>query len=163
MSLYQVNSEIANFVFDIDENTGEWLNADAYAALELQRNELIENTGLFIKNITAEAAAIKVEEETLAKRRKTLEKKAAWLKQYLQDQLAGEKFETPRIAVSYRKNKSVEVSDEYSLANWLNENGYEELVAVKYSVGKTGLKELKTSGVDVPFVEIVEKTSIQIK
>ncbi len=111
MTLYEINQEIANFQFNIDEETGEILNAMQLDELEMAKEEKAENVALFVKNLKAEAEAIKAEEKALATRRKQTERKAQSLTEYLQYCLDGQKLKTPKVAVSYRKSYRVECND----------------------------------------------------
>ena len=84
MTLYEIQDNIRKAIEQgFDEETGEILDTNALEALEIQRDEKIENIALFIKNLKAEAEAIKAEKMNLAKRQQTAENKAEWLKQYL--------------------------------------------------------------------------------
>lgn len=111
MTLYEIIKEIADFHFNIDEDTGEILNVMQLDELEMARDEKAENVALYIKNLRAEAEAIKAEEKALASRRKQTERKAESLAGYLQYCLGGDKLKTPRVAVSYRKSQRVECDD----------------------------------------------------
>lgn len=112
MTLYQIDERIENFVLDIDEETGEVLNYEELDALHMERTEKIENIGMYIKNMRAEADAIKREEKSLKDRRESIAKHADRLEAYLQKQLAGKPFSTPRVAVTWRKSSRVEILDE---------------------------------------------------
>ena len=109
MTLFEINKAILDFQFEVDEETGELLNAQALDDLQMARDEKIENVGLWIKNLNAEAVAVKAEKDAMAHRQKMLEKKAESLKGYLAYALKGEKFSTPKIAMSFRKSESVDI------------------------------------------------------
>jgi ssDNA-binding Zn-finger/Zn-ribbon topoisomerase 1 len=72
MNLYEIAAAITALV---DPETGELLDFDAFDALNLERERKIENIGCWIKDLSAEAAAIKAEEDALKKRREALESK----------------------------------------------------------------------------------------
>lgn len=61
MTLFEINKAILDFQFEVDEETGELLNAQALDDLQMARDEKIEGVGLWIKNLNAEAAAVKAE------------------------------------------------------------------------------------------------------
>lgn len=115
MKLYEINAALEYLLEHyIDPETGE-ITEGVEAALEeldLQRTEKLENIACYIKDLDAEAKAICDEEKALAARRRTAERKADSLKGYLQWALAGEKFSSPRCAVSFRKSVAVEVDPE---------------------------------------------------
>lgn len=157
MNLYELNKAIADFDLEIDEETGEVLNADELDQITLARDEKIENIALWVKDLLAEAEAIKAEEQALAKRRKQAENKADWLKRYVAQALEGEKFKTPRVAISYRTSEAVEILDEDLIP--------EEFLMIKteYKPDKKAIKdELKVGG-EVEGAVLVKRTSLQIK
>lgn len=156
MNLYKIETEILEC---IDEETGEIFDEERFAKLQLSREEKIENTVLWIKNLKSDNAALKSEEEALAKRRKSNENLLKSLQNYLSDALHGEKFNTAKAAVSFRKSKSVEVFDVYKVAEF-NDG------LVKYGEpkpDKVAIKKLIDSGLSVPGCALAEKLNIQIK
>lgn len=157
MTLYEINSEMLNL---IDEETGEVLDYEKFVELNLARDEKIENIGLWIKDLKAEASALKAEKDALAKRQKTAENKAESLTRYLQMMLEGEKFKTPRLSVSYRTSKAVEVDNEF--LKWAMSNGEQYLRFKEPEVDKTTLKEALEKG-EVPHAAIVERVGVVIK
>ena len=115
MTLYEINNAIQDVLDNaLDPETGEILDdalMASYDQLRMDRNEKIENIGCFIKNLEADAKAIREEEKSLADRRRAAENKAEHLRNYLQFCLAGEKFQSPRLAVSFRKSKKLEFDE----------------------------------------------------
>lgn len=88
-----------------DPDTGEILDeeiANALNALTLERDIKVENIGLWIKDLLAEAEAIKEEKRKLEIRQRQKERTAESLKRYLDYVLAGQKFSSPRVAISFR-------------------------------------------------------------
>lgn len=157
MNLYELNKTIADFDLVVDEETGEVMNAEELDALELERDVKVENIALWIKDLGAEAAAIKAEEQSLAKRRKTAENKAEWLKGYLQDALEGEKFKTARVAISYRTSEAVEITDADAIP--------EAYLTIKTEVkpDKKAIKDAIKDGGTIAGAELIRRTSLQIK
>ena len=156
MNLYKIEDEILEC---IDKETGEIFDEERFAELQLSREEKIEKTALWIKNLKSDNVALKSEEDALAKRRKSNENLLKSLQNYLSDILNGEKFITSKAAISFRKSKSIEVTDVYKVAEY-NDN------LVKYGEpkpDKTAIKKLIDSGVTVPGCELAEKLNIQIK
>ena len=70
MTLYEINAALEAFESEVDEDTGEILNYDKLAELNMAKDEKRENIALYIKNLTAEAKAIREEEKALAERRR---------------------------------------------------------------------------------------------
>lgn len=157
MTLYDIDKALMDFEFEVDEETGEILNAADLDELNLAREQKIENIGLYIKNLEAEKDAVKHEKDNFADRQKRLEKKIESLKGYLTYALDGQKFSTPRVAVSFRKSESVLVKDEY-----LVPDNYCEYTMVRRP-NKTMLKDALKKGEEIMGVELLEKRNISIK
>lgn len=161
-SLYDINRDIENFAFDIDEETGEVLNADELDALKMERDTKIENIALYIKNLTALAADIKAEKDNLDARMKAVERKADGLKHYLASVLNGEKFETAKCKVSYRKSKKVILAGEFD--DWAMENAPEFMtIKTTYTPSLTAVKEAMLDGKEVKYATMIENTNLILK
>ena len=116
MTLYEIQDNIRRAIEQgFDEETGEIFDASDLEALQIQRDEKIENIALYIKDLKAEAEAIKTEKMNLTKRQQTAENHAESLKRYLTKCLDGEKFKTARVAISYRKSETVEFIDGFDI------------------------------------------------
>lgn len=107
MTLYELTEQIRILSEQewVDPDTGEILDEDvanALNALTISRDEKIENIGLWIKDTLAEAEAIKEEKRKLEIRQRQKERLAESLKRYLDFVLAGQKFSSPRVAISFR-------------------------------------------------------------
>ena len=157
MTLFDINKAILEFDYEIDEETGEILNAEALDALQMAREEKIEGVGLWIKNLQAEAEAVKKEKDAMAERQRRLEKKAESLKDYLAYALQGEKFSTPRIVMSWRKSESVLIPDEALL-----DDRFVNITMIK-KPDKKLIKDTLKAGREVPGAELVTKQNLQIK
>ena len=157
MTLFDINKAILDFDYQIDEETGEILNAEDLDALQLAREEKIEGVGLWIKNLQAEAEAVKKEKDAMADRQRRLEKKAESLKHYLEWALQGEKFSTPRIAMTFRRSESVSIPDEALL-----DDRFMNITMVK-KPDKKLIKDTLKAGREVPGAELVTKQNLQIK
>lgn len=107
-NLYEIDLAILDCV---DPETGEIIDPERLDGLLMERNTKIENVALWIKNLESDAAAYKAEEDSFKARREKAEKKAEKLREWLSQVCGGQKFETSRCAVSFRKSESVEVSD----------------------------------------------------
>ena len=157
MTLFEIDDAIMNFEFEIDEETGEILNAADLDELEMAREQKIENVGLWIKNLEAEAAAVKAEKDNMAARQKRLEKKVESLKGYLTYALQGEKFSTPRVVMSFRKSESVSIPDDALIADkWCT-------ITLIKKPDKTMIRKALKEGKEVAGAELVTKQNIQIK
>lgn len=155
MTLYEINDAIKNFEFEIDEETGEVKNLSELDSLEMSRTDKIDNLLCLIKNIDATVNAIKEEEKKLATRRKAEEKKSERLRDYVKFILGGEKFESARNNVTYRKSKAVNIIDESILLL--------KYFSIKKSVNKTAISDDIKSGIEVKGAEMVENISMILK
>lgn len=157
MTLYEIDKALMDFEFEVDEETGEILNASDLDELQMARQDKIENIGLYIKNLEAEKEAVKHEKDNFADREKRLGKKIESLKGYLGYALQGQKFSTPKVAVSFRKSESVLVKDEY-----LVPDKYCEFTMVR-KPNKTNLKKALKDGEEIMGVKLVEKQNVSVK
>lgn len=156
MNLYEINAAIMDCMQEVDEETGELLNVEMLDSLLLAKDEKIENIACWIKNLKADAEALKAEKDAFAKRQKAAENKVEQLKQYLRNVLEGEKFSSDKAAISFRKSEVVEIDDWTKL-----DKDY-----LKYKdpdVDKSAVKKALKSGCILNGVRLVEKQNIQIK
>lgn len=161
MKLYEINEQIMDL---FDKETGELLDYEAFEQLQMAREEKLENAILYIKDMEGDAAKMKAEIDALTARKRALENRAKGLKEYITRELAGEKFSTPRCAVSYRASKALEVENPVEAAKWLEDNGYKDFVTyASPQISKTDVKRLVAEGEEIPGVELVEHVSTIIK
>lgn len=162
MNLFEINQKY----FDILNMTDEdgCLSEAAFAALEeIQGEEIrkIENVALFIKDTEGFANAIRNEEKALAARRKVYENKVERLKKYLSDYLLAKdkpKFETQRVALSFRRSEKVNIFDQDAIiAN------YPEFTTTEIKVKAADVMAAIKAGQTIPGAEIVENQNLQIK
>ena len=164
MNLYEIDRQIQELIENsVDPETGElYLNDNELNALQMEREAKIENLACYVKNLVADAKAIREEEIALADRRRKAEAKAERLKAYLSDALAGEKFSTSRVAISWRKTNAVQVDENLFLSSTAN-----ELIpgAITYEpkISKTAIKKAIEQGQTVIGAELVSNMSMSIK
>lgn len=153
-TLYHIDQAILNC---IDMETGEIIDIEQLERLKIERDAKIENVICWIKNLESDAAAIKAESKILTDRANKAENKAAELKEWLVGALGGQKFDSPRCAVSWRKSEALEIEDEKKIPN-----AY-KVAKIEYKPDKTYIKNLIKSGTDVPGCKVVRKLNAQIK
>lgn len=160
LSIYHINQAIAALC---DPETGEITDWEAFDALQMAREEKLENVACYYKNTVAEAREIKAEENELAKRRKVLEARSERLKGYLERELEGQKFQTAKCAVTFRNTPHVEVSDPTLAIDWALTHGHGDIVTFgEPTISKTELQKLlKTE--EIPGAELVYSLSCGIK
>ena len=153
MKLYEIDEAI---MACIDAETGEIIDADKLDKLTMERDAKIENVALWIKDLKAEAEALKAEKMAFAERQKVAENKIESLKKWLAYALDGQDYKSVRASVSFRKSQAVEIADIYKVdENYLR---YKEPEA-----DKTAIKEALKAGKNVAGATLVENTSVIIK
>lgn len=158
MTLYEINNELETAFYNcIDPETGEIVGGtEELDRLQMERNEKIENTALFIKNLKAEAEMIQAEERRLTARRRTCENRAEWLKKYLADNLQGETFKSARTAISYRRTQSLNVTDIWKVP--------EEYVTIPDPVpDKRAITAALKAGEKIEGAELVDNMSMIVR
>ena len=159
MTIYEIDNEIMNCV---DMETGEVIDTDKLNDLQMERDAKIENVACWIKELKAEAEAIKNEKQALTERKRVAENKAESLKNWLAYALNGKKFNTSKCSVSYRNSESVEVTEE-GLEALMRD--HEDLLTYKApEPNKKAIKDaIKNDGLTVAGVQLLQKTSTIIK
>ena len=153
MNLYEINNAILECV---DEETGEIFDVEKFEALNMELDSKVESVCLWIKNLKAEAEALKAEKESFAQRQKAVENKMESLKKYISSYLGGASFKTSKVQVSFRKSESLEITNAANIP--------EEYLRFKEpEVNKTELKKAIKAGKTFEGVELVAKQNIQIK
>ena len=155
MTLYQINEEIMNC---IDEETGEIIDIDRLNALEMERDTKISNVACWIKDLKAEAEAIKAEKQALDKRQKAAENKAENLKEWLAKVLQGEKFKDSKVSISYRKSEKVVFAEDFAYVTLPD-----HMKKITVEPRKTEIKEFLKAGGEIDGVRIEESSNMQIK
>ena len=158
MKLYEIDNAILDC---IDLETGEVIDTERLDALHMERDAKIENVALWIKDLKAEAEAIKAEKMALAERQRVAENKAESLKKWLAYALDGQKFSTAKCAISFRKTEKVEISD-VGMIRLMKE--HDELLTYKDpEPNKTAIKQALKDGLTVQGVQLVQNISTIIK
>ena len=162
MTLYEIDNAIREVLESAaDPETGELVDEELleqYDKLIMDRDQKVENIGLYIKNLEADAAAIKAEAKNLTARAKAAENKAEHLRNYLQFCLDGQKFQSPRLSVSFRRSQKVEVDQ-----NRLFEIPDDYLRHKDPEVDKKRVSEALKAGEDIPGCTLVDSVSMIIK
>lgn len=169
MTLYEIDAAITEAIqAAMDPDTGELIEGEAFERLnhlEMARDQKVENIGCLMKEYKAEAEAIKAEKQALARRQAVAENKAESLKNYLTYALQGEKFKSPKLAVSYRTSKAVEVYDEAEAIKAIEqmpETMQADLMKVEKSLRKDNLKTYLIDH-ELGGVQVIERTSTIVK
>lgn len=163
MKLFEIDARIAACVkLDesrvVDTETGEIIDIEAIAALEMERDTKLENVGCWYKQLLAEADAIKAEKQSLAEREKAKRNKADSLKAFLTTYLGGKKFETAKVSMTFRKSEAVEFD-----AKCIGDVPEEFLKFKDPELDKVAVKKAIKAGERVPGCELVARQNLQIK
>lgn len=153
MNLFQIDEEIMKCV---DMETGEIVDSAKLDELQMDRDTKIENIACWIKNLQSDAEALKTQKQEFADRQKAAENKVESLKKYLSDYLAGQKFSTDKVAISFRKTSSVNITDMTKLPE-------QYLKFSDPTPDKTAIKNAIKDGAAIAGAEIIEGQSISIK
>lgn len=138
----------------MDDETGEILNEELLDELMIAEEEKIENIALWIKNLRADAAALKEEKKAFDKRIKSAESKEKSLTKYLQSYLQNKPFESNKVKISYRKSQSVEIAVGTVLPA--------EYLKVSYEPKKDEIKKAIKEGKVIEGCSIIDNNNIQI-
>ena len=163
MRLYDIDKALEEAIEKaFDPETGELIDETAMediAALQLARDQKVEGIALWVKNLTAEAEALKREKDSFAAREKVAKNKAERLKGYLLWALNGEKFKTDKVAISYRTSESVVASEDLDVSK-LDERYLRHPAP---ELDKTAVKEALKAGETIEGLHLEKRQSIQIK
>lgn len=154
MNLYEIEAEMLTCISE----DGEVIDLEKLDALTMERNSKVSNIACWIKDLKAEAEAIKAEKQNLDKRQKVAENKAASLREYLAGFLNGEKYKDARVSISYRKSTAVQIAEDMDIKRLP-----EEYLKVTVEPSKTAIKEALTNGVAVEGCTLIENNNIQIR
>ena len=161
-ALYDIDQEILDCV---DMETGEILDSEKLDALQMEREEKLEGVALWVKDLNAEAEAVKAEADKLTARKKSLDNKVAQLKQWLLYALNGEKLKTPRCNVYQTHSTRLAVADEAGLVKFLQtlEEPERFLKLREPELRKDEIKKAVKDGYEIPGAEIETTESVVIK
>lgn len=163
-TLYEIDRAIEQVIeteFSWDEETGEVLFEEKdLDALQMEFTDKLAACGCWMKNQRALAAAIKSEEQALAKRRKAIEAAVDRMSDYtLRHLLKLQKpvVETAEVRLSTRKSSRTVIDSE----DMVPEKFKEQVITTK--VSKTEIAKALKAGEDVPGAHVEVSQSLQLK
>lgn len=161
-ALYEIDQNILDCV---DMETGEILDAEKLDALQMEREHKLEGVSLWVKDLTAEANAVKEEADKLTARKRSLDNKIQALKSWLLIALDGEKLKTPRCNVYQTHSQRVSVEDEAELVKFLEtlEEPEQFLRFREPELRRDEIKKALKDGYEIPGAELEETESVVIK
>jgi hypothetical protein len=161
-ALYEIDQEILDCV---DMETGEILDSEKLDALQMERDRKLEGVALWVKDLNAEAAAVKEEADKLTARKKALDNKITALKIWLLYALRGEKLKTPRCNVYQTHSQKLTVENEGALIRFLQslEKPERFLRFKDPELRKDDIKKALKDGYEIPGAALEETESVVIK
>ena len=168
MKLYEIAEEYQNFLDAVEAGEiPEEALADTLESISSLLEDKADNIACLIKNMTAEAAAIKAEEDKLAERRKTKERRIEGLKKYLSfalQQSGKTKIETARNNISFRKTPpKLIVEDEAAFKIWASTEKPEFLTFKDPDINKNAVKSAIAAGVEIRGAHLESGVSMTIR
>jgi len=166
MRLYEINEELERLMIkgcEIYENIEDYSHSevtevsDQLLLLEIDRREKLINYARMIKNLKADAVAIKAEKDKLAAREKSIKSSLEWLTAVLTSNIEpGEKIEDATCVISTRKSTRCEIlCDPEQLP--------ESYKVIKYEAMKSRIAKDLKDGATLRFAKLVDHYSVQIK
>lgn len=159
MHLYEIPAAIraAFDEIEVDEDTGEILGAASLDEVEGEASSKIESAGLYVRELDAEAAALKAEADRLTARRRSLERRVSRIKTLMMPAVValGGKVKGPRLTVSVATTKAVIIDDIEAIPD--------AFCRVKVEADKTALGTLLKAGEVVPGTHIEESLSLRMR
>ncbi len=163
MTLYEINKsveDVLNRMLIEQAESGEVSpeTANLFSELQIARDEKIENTACYIKNLLSDIKAIKDEENNLKARRVSLEAKVDSLEGYLSDMLNYKKWDkSSKVAVSFRESKQTIIDDQSLIPSEFITTTTEDKIDLN------GIKKAILDGAVIPGAHIQVNQNIQIK
>ncbi len=164
MNLYEITTGIE----EIEEHMDKWAaeNEGDISAFPLNnqldnlteaKNEKILSIGVWHKNLLAKEKMIAEEIKSLNARRAALKTKAENIKKYMSSNIKpGERLESAKCAISWRRSEQVTIGCEMSQLP-------EYFQKVEIKADKVGLKKAIKEGQKIDNVELITNHSIQVK
>lgn len=165
MSLYEVDPAIEEaWNAAIDSETGEIVNEEALAVFkELDKLDkqskiaMCEECAVLCKNRSALETSIREEAQKLLERANSMHRGTETMEKCIANYLNGEKVETARVKISWRKSTTVEYTGQVEALP-------KECIRQKLpEVNKAELKKLLKVGTEIPGARLVTRNNMQIK
>lgn len=169
MTLYEISAQYQEFLQLVAEGEiPEEAVADTMEGLDGVFEEKADNIACYIKNLRAEARALKEEIDALKERMEGKAHRADRLQDALLWAMQGsgkEKIETARNLLRIKKNPPrVAIEDEAAFAGWAQANGREDYLRyTPPSPNKTAIMEALKGGAEIPGAALERGQSLVIR
>jgi hypothetical protein len=134
---------------------------DTLDGIEGQLQDKAVSVAKFMQNLDVTAKAIKEAEQQMSRRRKAIEKRSRWIRDYLKHNMEAAgmtKIESPWFSLAVQKNpEAVEIHDETSVPDDFKS----EVVSVK--IDKAAIKQAIRGGGEVPGTRLIQGTRLAIR
>jgi len=155
MTLYEISAE---YMALIDPETGEVADFERLSEMSEAMEQKKENVALYIKNLAAEADAIKAEKDSLAEREKVKRAQIDRLSDYLSRFLSGESYETAKVKCTFRKSTVCMVEDEVAFLK-----RYPKFKKIQTKLSLQDVKDALKSGATLKGASLVDKYNLQVR
>ena len=156
-TLYELSENYLK-VLEMAED-GEDNLLDTLESIEYEIEDKAENIAKILKSLEGNQAALKVEEERLYAKRKSMENKSKELKAYLEEQMiktGKTKFKTELFSFGIQKNApSLDVTSEKNIP--------EEFYVIERKLQRTELLKAVKDGLEIDGVGIKQSESLRIR
>ena len=168
MKLYEIATDYQRLLDAIENGEiPEEALVDTLESITTLLEDKVDNIACIIKGLTAEAEAIKAEEDRLKARRTAKLKRAERLTQYLSDTLLQngvDRIETARNNITFRKTPGKVVFDnEKAFIAWAHENAGVFLKYTAPTADRTAIAQYIKGGGELDGVRIESSQNISIK
>jgi len=153
MNLYDIDKAILSCV---DMETGEIIDAEKLDELKMEKEQKIRNIACWVKELKAEAEALKQQKEAFAAREKAAKNKAENLKAYLSSYLGGKGAKGTEYQISFRSSQATEITDEAAIPDTYR-------IPQPDKIDKAGILAALKEGAVVAGAHLIERKNIQIK
>ena len=150
MVLYEIAQQYRDFMAAVESgDIPQEFIKDTLDSLDGAFDDKAEAVACMVKELRAQAQAIKNEENALSDRRASKESSADHLENYLYNQLKAigrDKFETPRARVKFTKGERVALLDEIAFIVWAKKKAKDLLNFKEPTPNKTAIKAALKDG-----------------
>lgn len=160
MKLYELPDALraAFDALEVDEETGEIINGEALEQVEAEARDKLEGTALYMRELDADAKSLGDEIARLQARKRSIERRTEWLKQYMRPALdaMGGKLKTPRATIYKMRTQKV-------LIDCKPENLPQAFQRMEIKPDLAGLKKALKSGEKIQGAYLVDNESVVIR
>mgnify|MGYP000859927100 FL=1 len=153
MNLYDIDKEILSCV---DMETGEIVDAEKLDTLNMEKSRKIRNIACWVKELKAEAEALKKQKEAFAAREKAARHKAEGLMSYLGAYLGGKPVKDTEYQISFTPSQATEITDEAAIPQTFR-------IPQPDKIDKAGILAALKQGAVIAGATLIERQNIQIK